>query len=186
MEDVMVPALSSSSILNSKQWKMQQHDLLLTQQRKQLEQLKQEQEELKARLRHYGRASTQCVQVSPKHVTVTQAAPHQPEATLTTDSVKMKPSNVLSEMVDSSKPDVNSTIPEDVDDAKNIAMPGGNELSDISSSSGSDAISEHATQQVMNSHSGRQLSYDDRPIKPLQGRLVCYMACCFQLHNCSI
>ena len=174
MEGLMVPALPSSSILNSKQWKMQQHDLLLTQQRKQLEQLKKEQEELKTRLRHYGRASTQYAQVSPKHATVTQAAPHQPEATLTTDSVKMKTSSVLNEMVDNSKPDVNCIIPEDVnksDDAKNIAMTRGNELSD--SSSGSDEISEHATQQ------GGQLSYDDRPIKPLQGRLVWSMACCF-------
>jgi len=159
----MVPALSSSNMFNSKQWQMQQHDLLLTQQRKQLEQLKKEQEELKTRLRHYGKVSTQSAQVSPKHATVTQAAPNQPKATLSTPdngSVEIKQSNVLSELVDNSKPDMSSTIPDL--DAKSTKNPR-NVLSDSNSS---DEITEH---KVPCSHSSGQLNYDERPIKPLQG-----------------
>ena len=57
MEEVVVTALSSSSVFNSKQWQLQQHDLLLIQQRQQLEQLKKEQEELKSRLRRYGKVT---------------------------------------------------------------------------------------------------------------------------------
>ena len=58
MEEVVVTALSSSSVFNSKQWQLQQHDLLLIQQRQQLEQLKKEQEELKSRLRRYGKVDS--------------------------------------------------------------------------------------------------------------------------------
>ena len=175
MEEVMVPALSSSSVFNSKQWQMQQHDILLIQQRKQLEQLKKEQEELKTRLRRYGKVSTQIAQVSPKHVTVTQAAPHQPVATLTTadnseDNSSVKQSNI-NDLMDNSKPD---TIPELVrksDDADSTTVPRSNVISD-SSSSGSDDVAEHATLQATCNDKGRLLNYDDRPIKPLQGRLV--------------
>lgn len=85
MEEVVVPALSSSSVFNSKQWQLQQHDLLLVQQRQQLEQLKKEQEELKSRLklRRYGKAvNAQSSQQSTRNALVAQPAPHQPVATL--------------------------------------------------------------------------------------------------------
>jgi len=159
MEEVLVSALSS---FNSKQWQMQQHDLLLTQQREQLEQLKKEQEELKTRLRRYGKVSMQSAQVSPKHVTVIQAAPHQPVTALTTadtgnDSVKQS-----NEVLDNSKSDMKNTTPVLGDDSSSTTV-----TRDTNSSNKPE--DNDSALRVTCSTNGGPLNYDERPIKPLQG-----------------
>lgn len=184
MEEVVVPvpALSSSSVFNSKQWQLQQHDLLLVQQRQQLEQLKKEQEELKSRLRRYGKVTnTQSAQQSTKHTPVTQPAPHQPVATLTkpstsnvnTKNTKQNEMKTLDKVVDIIN-DENHKVPSEVDILKaevadntakdKIATENSDNLSESTSGVGTAEDTQRTTSQSTIS------SYDDeRPIKPLQG-----------------
>ena len=186
MEEVVVPALSSSSVFNSKQLQLQQHDLLLVQQRQQLEQLKKEQEELKSRLRRYGKVTnSQSAQQSTQYVPVTQPAPHQPVATLTkaissngrTNSVKRKETKVLDTFVDISR-DENHKVTDEVnsckaesagrlgnasndDDTRNGDPP----ITDSASNGGEDGQEATAIASQTTLHSSHS---DERPIKPLQ------------------
>ena len=185
MEEVVVPALSSSSVFNSKQWQLQQHDLLLIQQRQQLEQLKKEQEELKSRLRRYGKVTnTQSAQQSTKYVPVTQPAPHQPVATLTkpvssnpcTKSAKQKQNEVVDIINDENHKladEVNIHKTEIIDASDNSSNNGNcdqpitfnvEDTSSVEAEGDAQGVTATFSQSTMPS------SYDDeRPIKPLPG-----------------
>ena len=191
MEEVVVPALSSSSVFNSKQWQLQQHDLLLIQQRQQLEQLKKEQEELKSRLRRYGKVTnTQSAQQSTKYVPVTQPAPHQPVATLTkpvssinfcTKSVKQihNETKLSDEVVDILN-DENHKVTDAVDILETeITHASDNSSNDKDTGNGDPPITSNTENtssvevagdvQGDNATISQASSYDERPIKPLQG-----------------
>ena len=190
MEEVVVPALSSSSVFNSKQLQLQQHDLLLVQQRQQLEQLKKEQEELKSRLRRYGKVTnTQSAQQSTQYAPVTQPAPHQPVATLTkmissnvrTNTVKRKETKIPHTAVDiprdenhKSTDEVNTCGAESAsrlsnasndDDTRN-GDPPITLTTESASSVGEDGQEAAAIASQTSLHSRYN---DERPIKPLQG-----------------
>lgn len=195
MEEVVVPALSSSSVFNSKQWQLQQHDLLLIQQRQQLEQLKKEQEELKSRLRRYGKVTnSQSAQQSTKYIPVTQPAPHQPVATLSTpvssnnsctNSVKHKQNetevcdkivDILTDESHQVTDEVNHKIEltnASLDSSSNDKGTGNvDPLSSFNAESASSVEATGDAQEVMATISQNTIpsSYDDeRPIKPLQG-----------------
>lgn len=192
MEEVVVPALSSSSVFNSKQWQLQQHDLLLVQQRQQLEQLKKEQEELKSRLRRYGKvANTQSAQQSTKYTPVTQPSPHQPVATLTkpisssvtTKSVKQNETKLPNKVVDivndenqKASSEVNIIRPEVTDKSdgpakdKDTESDSGPLNCNAESTSSVGAAEDAQGVTATNSQATIPSSYDDeRPIKPLQG-----------------
>ena len=197
MEEVVVPVLSSSSAFNSKQWELQQHDLLLIQQRQQLEQLKKEQEELKSRLRRYGKvANSQSAQQSTKYIPVTQPAPHQPVATLSkpvpsnnlcTENVKHKQkefAEVCDKIVDILT-DENHKVTDEVNHKTEITNTSDSSSNDKDTGNGDPpyalAFNSESTSSVEATGDAQEVtatvsqntissSYDDeRPIKPLQG-----------------
>ena len=188
MEEVVVPALSSSSVFNSKQWQLQQHDLLLIQQRQQLEQLKKEQEELKSRLRRYGKAtSTQSAQQSTKHIPVSQPTPQQPVAILTKPvcgnvSTKRNETKLPDKVVDVINDENHRKVLSEVDVLKtNLTDKSDNTSSSKDASENGDHTNAESTSSVGAAEDGQGASasvsqttipssYDDeRPIKPLQG-----------------
>ena len=182
-EVVVVPALSSSSAFNSKQWQLQQHDMLLIQQRQQLEQLKKEQEELKSRLRRYGKVTnTHSAQQCTKYTPVTQPAIHQPVATLThsnanTKSAKQNLSDKVVEMVNDENHKLCGEVKAEVTDkSEDTSKHTSNETDEppinlnAESTSSVEATEDASGSTTTVSQTTIPSSYDDeRPIKPLQG-----------------
>ena len=161
-EDVIVPALSSSSAFNSKQWQLKQHEMSLIQQRQQLK----KDEELKS-------SAQQCTKYTP----LTQPAPHKSVATLThsnviTKSAKQNLSDKVVEMINDENRKLSSEVQAEVTNNKSedTSKHKNNETDEPPINFNAEATEDASGSTTTFSQTTVPSSCDDeRPIKPLQG-----------------